>query len=264
MKIGIFYNTKQVATAVAERLARRITQGGGDAVLFSVAEEITGIDRMLVLGGDGTILHSAQKASELDIPIVGVNFGTRGFLTEFERDEIELAATFILSDQTVVLKRSMLQVDFNGKISHCLNELALLRRPDSSGEDKAVPISMEIDGSPAGMFTADGLILSTPTGSTAYSLSAGGSIMTPDCETFLLTPICAFSLRSRPIACPDKSVLSLSVEHDSASLILRGDGILLGEARKGNKLTVRKSERYATFLTKDKSEFFRRLTKKIN
>ncbi len=264
MRIGIFYNIKQVTASIAEHLAGQITIEGGEAVLFSVATDIADVDRLLVLGGDGTILHSAQKASELDIPIVGVNYGTRGFLTEFERHDIDLAAKFILSDQPVAIKRSMLQINFNGKTVHCLNELAMLCRSVSSSEDKAVPISVELDGSSVGVFMADGLIVSTPTGSTAYSLSAGGSIMTPDCETFLLTPICAFSLRSRPIACPDKSVLSLSVEQDGAALTLRGDGIFLGEARKGDRLIVKKSDRCATFLTKDKSEFFRRLTKKIN
>lgn len=263
MKVGIYYNTKQVTADAVGGIADQVKRDGSDAVIFSATEEISDVDRLLVLGGDGTILHSAKRASELNIPMLGVNYGTRGFLTEFERDETDRAVDFVLHGNAELLKRSMIEVAFNGSTIYCLNELTLARASFGQ-EDKAVTISLEIDDRPAGEFIADGLIVATPTGSTAYSLSAGGSIMAPDCETFLLTPLCSSSLRSRPIVCSDSSVLRLSVAAEGASLILHGDGLYLGTAKKGDQLTVRKSERYATFLTKDKSEFFRRLTKKIN
>ena len=122
--------------------------------------------------------------------------------------------------------------------------------------------SVMIDGSRAGSFTADGLIVATPTGSTAYSLSAGGSIMTPDCQTFLLTPISAFSLRSRPIAYPDHCTLSFDFSDEK--LMLFGDGVYLGQADGNTSLTVRRAERTVAFLTADPSGYFRRLTEKIN
>ncbi len=264
MTVGIFYNEKQVTLSVVERFVSRIRECGCRAVVFAEKEQISGCDRLLVLGGDGTILHSAQKAAELQIPILGVNYGTRGFLAEFERDEIDESTSFVTGENYALVQRSMLEATFGGKTVHCLNEFTLFRNPLEQSSDSAVAISLEIDDNFAGKFISDGLIVSTPTGSTAYSLSAGGSIMTPDCETFLLTSVCASSLRSRPIVCPDKCVFRLSAEENNVSLILHGDGKYFGEAQKGDSIVIKKSDRRTTFMTKDKSEFFRRLTKKIN
>ena len=263
VKIGIYYNGQQVGSDAAERFSRLLAEKGQATVIFHDIAKICGVDRLAVLGGDGTMLRAAIRASELEIPLVGVNYGRLGFLTEFERGEEEKAADLLVNG-TEIIRRSMLEVDLNGAKTHCLNEISLLRpiSPKSSGS--VVKISVKIDGSPAGDFLADGLIVATPTGSTAYSLSAGGNIITPDCETFLLTPVCAFSMRSRPIAYSDKSALTFSIAAGSASLMLYGDGNYLGEAGASDCLTVKKSARYAAFLTQDKGGFFRRLTEKIN
>ncbi len=260
MRIGIYYNDKQVTRAVADSLKQSVLSLGGEAVVFSFEEEIRETDRLIVLGGDGTVLRAARRAAELNIPLVGVNYGRLGFLTEFSREQTEESVILALSDCPVV-RRSMLEVDLNGQKSYCLNELALLKRT-APGSGNIAKISVKIDGSPAGEFSADGLIVATPTGSTAYSLSAGGSIMTPDCETFLLTPVCAFSLRSRPIACPDKRTISFAFTNDELSLY--GDGCPLGVAGVNDTLIVRKAERTAAFMTRDPSSYFRRLTEKIN
>ena len=141
----------------------------------------------------------------------------------------------------------------------------MLSRPVSPEADsRLVRICVTIDGKEAGVFSADGLILSTPTGSTAYSLSAGGSVMSPDCRTFELTPICAFSLRSRPIVCSDGSTLRFTAEPHGGGLLLHGDGVFLGELEKGDELIVRRSSRVATFWVKDEGDTFRRLTEIIN
>ena len=158
--------------------------------------------------------------------------------------------------------KKMLEAELNGEKFDCLNELALLHPVAPGKENKVVTISVTIDGSHAGEFVADGLIVATPTGSTAYSLSAGGSIMTPDCATFQLTPVCAFSMRSRPIAYSDRSELCFSLPQ--GALVLYGDGVYLGEAGAADRLVVRKSARSVTFLTRGLGEYFRRLTQKIN
>ena len=263
MKIGIHYNAQQVDPAIAHRLASLLQERGGEPIVFASLEEIAGIDRLIVLGGDGTMLRAARRASEAKIPLVGVNFGRLGFLTEFERDEVEEAAILALDAKCEILHRSMLEVELNGKCFQCLNELSMLRPVMEAGENKVVKISIAIDGSSAGEIIADGLIVTTPTGSTAYSLSAGGCIMTPDVESFLLTPVCAFSMRSRPIACSDRSAISFRVERGTC-LMLFGDGAFLGSMGADDTLTVRKSDRFATFMTRDKRGFFRRLTEKIN
>lgn len=261
MKLGVYYNVNQVERTTAINLAAEIERKGGEAVLFTRAEEISGVDRLIVLGGDGTVLRAAKRASVYDIPVVGVNFGRLGFLTEFDRTETNEAAKLALGDCPVV-RRSMLEASLNGKKYDCLNEISLHRPVGEGLESRVMHISVMIDGSRTGSFTADGLIVATPTGSTAYSLSAGGSIMTPECQTFLLTPISAFSLRSRPIAYPDRCTLSFGFSDEK--LMLFGDGVYLGQADGSTSLTVRKAERTVAFLTADPNGYFRRLTEKIN
>lgn len=263
MNIGIFYNKLQVGYEAADRLADKINAMGGEARIFSDLEQVKDVDRLIVLGGDGTMLHAARRASELEIKLVGINYGHLGFLTEFECGEEDGAMALALDSACPLLERTILEVDFNGKKSHCLNELSLLRGVGADCDNKAVKISVTIDGSAAGVFNADGLIVTTPTGSTAYSLSAGGSIMMPECATFQLTPVCSFSLRSRPIAYPDCYELQIFLPK-SSKLILCGDGSYLGEASGGDSIKVRKAVRSAVFLTRNKHDCFRRITEKIN
>ena len=261
MKLGIFYNEKQTDRENALRLAAMIKERGGEALIFSDAKTIEGIERLIVLGGDGTVLRVAKRASELGIPLVGVNYGNLGFLAEFERGQEEKAAELVMSDCAVV-RRSMLEVNFDGEKFYCLNELSLLHPVGENRPNGVGKICVEIDGSKAGDFVADGLIVATPTGSTAYSLSAGGCVMTPDSKTFMLTPVCAFSLRSRPIVFPDSCTLELAFTDDT--LVLYGDGDYLGQINGAHRLTIKKAERAALLLTADPSGYFRRLTQKIN
>lgn len=263
MKIGIFYKQNKVQDeAIIATIVNELNRRGSEAVIFRDSTEINGVDRVLVLGGDGTVLHAAKSVSSNNVPVVGINFGTVGFLTEFERDELCGAIDLILDESCDTIESSMLEIKLNGKISHCLNEMILQRDTSSHANSQIAKISVLIDGSRAGEFNADGLIVATPTGSTAYSLSAGGSIMCPTCNTFILTPICAFSLKSRPIVYPDSSTISFDFTK-SKSMLLYGDGKYLGEVHEGDCLTVKKSERRVIFLTKDRNDFFRRLAEKI-
>ena len=143
-----------------------------------------------------------------------------------------------------------------------MNEISLLHSVNEQRPSGIVGISVEIDGSKAGDFSADGLIVATPTGSTAYSLSAGGCVMTPDSPTFILTPVCAFSLRSRPIVFPDSCTLTLSLT--KGALMIYGDGDYLGQVSGERRITIKKAERTALLLTADPNGYFRRLTEKIN
>lgn len=261
VKIGIYYNEKQVTDETVSKLLELLSEAGETPAVFRNTEEfITArIDRLIVLGGDGTVLRAVRSAPE--IPIVGVNFGTLGFLTEFERDEFRSAVGLVLDANSAILRRSMLEVEFEGRKSFCLNELSLFHRANE--QDRGIArIKVNIDGNPAWEYFADGLIVSTPTGSTAYSLSAGGCIMTPDANTFLITPVCAFSLRSRPVVCSENSVITLALPDAAMSVLV--DGTHIGQAQKGDVITVRKAERAACFLTRDRNGFFRKLANKIN
>lgn len=261
--IGIYYHQTKVSADDVARFASAFEQRGAAVKLFQKASDIGGVDRLVVLGGDGSILRAANVASQTGIPIVGVNYGTIGFLAEFERDEADRLAELVLNKNAKILRRSMLEIEVGGEIYTCLNELSLMRRISPEAGESVVKILAKINDDPAGEFTADGLIVATPTGSTGYSLSAGGSIFTPDCEVFLLTPVCAISLKSRPIVCSDKSVLTFSFPKKS-SIILCADGRFLREIGEGEVVYVRKSQKSADFLTKKHNDLFRRLTEKIN
>lgn len=261
MKIGIFYNAEQVPSAVP--LSYLKLMPNEEVRIFSSEEEIGDVDRLLVLGGDGTVLRAARRAAELSIPLFAVNYGTIGFLTEFEKDEQEEAVALLLSKDCSVIRRQMLEVRHNDSRFICLNECSLLRAVSPEEENKVAKIFVEIDGEEAGEVIADGLIVATPTGSTAYSLSAGGSIMMPDCETFMLTPVCAFSMKSRPIVYPSRSELIFRIPKGH-ELLLYGDGKFLKEVRSTDEIGVRKASRSAAFLTRDGRSYFRRITEKIN
>lgn len=260
MKIGIFYNTTQAEVASAENLLVSLEKMGADAAIFTQEDAIMGIDRLIVLGGDGTILRAARRAAEQGIPLFGINYGHIGFLTEFERDETAEAIALALSCECDSIERAMLEVELGGKKTVCLNECSLQRKI-SPEENKVVKICVQIDGSDAGEIVADGIIVATSTGSTAYSLSAGGSILTPECEAFLLTPVCALSPKSRPIVYSSSAELSFTTAGD---LLLYGDGKYLGEVKKGDLVRVRKAERSAKFLTRNKKGYFLKITEKIN
>lgn len=260
VKVGIYHNAN-VEEEALRALVAALRRAGAEATCFSDAAGIGGVDRLVVLGGDGTVLHAAKRACAEGIPLVAVNFGTIGFLTEFGREELLDAVPLVLDRNCPTVTRSMLQVEVGGTSCLCLNEVSLQREISGRETAHVVTVSIRVDGSAAGEFSADGLIIATPTGSTAYSLSAGGCILTPDCKTFLMTPVCAFSLRSRPVALPDDS--RLSVFSKDGTLLVYGDGVFLGRATPNEEIEIKKSEQCAVFLTRERNGFFRRLTEKI-
>lgn len=262
MKVGVYFNANRIEASVAEEIAGLAKALNADAEIFSDLSRICGIDRLIVLGGDGTMLHAAKRASELSVPILGINYGRVGFLTEFEREEGEQAVRLAVGGGEIV-RRSLIEVSFHGNKTNCLNECALLHSVSPSDANRLARIGVSIDGSAAELFYADGLIVATPTGSTAYSLSAGGCIVTPDCASFLFTPVCAFSMRSRPIVYADSCTLTVT-NSEERELLLYGDGQFLGTVRAGDEVVVRRSPQVAEFLTRSKSLMFTRLAEKIN
>ena len=128
MKIGIVYSKNRMKDEAAiERIAAEIVRRGNEAVVCPLSEGISDADRLIVLGGDGTVLHAAREASECKIPLVGVNYGTLGFLTEFEKEDALRAIDLVLDENCTVMIRSMIEADLDGVKSHCLNEISLMR-----------------------------------------------------------------------------------------------------------------------------------------
>jgi NAD+ kinase len=164
------------------------------------------------VGGDGTFLHSVVNIRNFDIPVVGVNSGRLGFLADISQDQVHSALSDIFNNRYSVIERALLQVEFMGResidFSFALNELAVLKTDSSS----MINITAWCDNQLLNNYWADGLIIATPTGSTAYSLSVGGPILTPDSENFVITPLAPHNLTIRPIVVPDHYELKLKVE----------------------------------------------------
>lgn len=177
------------------------------------------------VGGDGTFLHSVINIRNFQIPVVGINGGRLGFLADISSDQVSDALTNIFNHEYSVIERSMLQVDFMGSenldFNFALNEMTVLKTDSSS----MINISAYLDKELLNNYWADGLIIATPTGSTAYSLSVGGPILTPDSENFVITPLAPHNLTIRPIVVPDTYEIKLKVDgrgtHYLASLDYR-------------------------------------------
>ncbi|GAB1454594.1 NAD kinase [Draconibacterium sp.] len=169
-------------------------------------------DFIFSVGGDGTFLQSVLNIRNFDIPVVGVNSGRLGFLADISEDQVHNALTNIFNHEYTVIERSMLQVNFEGSenmdFNFALNEMTVLKTDTSS----MINISAYLDKELLNNYWADGLIIATPTGSTAYSLSVGGPIITPDSENFVITPLAPHNLTIRPLVVPDNYEIRLKVE----------------------------------------------------
>jgi NAD+ kinase len=221
----------RTATELDEWLARRglevlleeaALRSGGDSwrpFLHGVD-----VDLVVVLGGDGTLL-SVARALDKPTPILGVNMGSLGFLTEVHRSDLYPALVRVLSGQFTIEERSLLQVEVRPRhgeprLFRVLNDAVISK----GALARIIELRLEVDGHLVAQFRADGLILSTPTGSTAYNLSAGGPILFPQLPVIVITPICPHTLSLRPLVVPDTSDLSITLQTDREEVYLSLDG----------------------------------------
>ncbi|MDE6667726.1 MAG: NAD(+)/NADH kinase [Clostridia bacterium] len=264
MKVGIYLNEKYFSDnkKYIDRIFAAFSSEFCTVVKSSA--ELSGIDVLFVLGGDGTILHVASECAKLGIKIIGINYGHIGFLAEFEPDKIDDAINLVKSGKYKIQSRSMLKIKAAGEEFLALNDLVIQRSTSGANFCNTVSLHAEIDGTTVDNFSSDGIIVSTPTGSTAYSLAAGGSVLTPDIGAFILTPICPHSLHSRPVVFGDSSLLNISPVNAGAPLVLIVDGRTVGEVKDGEKVIVSKSEYKADFITSDEKNFFSKLLIKLN
>lgn len=214
------------------------------------------------VGGDGTFLHSVLNIRNFDIPVIGVNSGRLGFLADISADQIQDALTHIFNHRYKIVERSMLQVNFEGcknlDFNYALNEMAVLKTDTSS----MINVSAFINNEFLNNYWADGLIIATPTGSTAYSLSVGGPILTPDSENFVITPLAPHNLTIRPIVVPDKCEITLKVEgrgtHYLTALDFRSEPVELSTVIK-----IRKANFMLKTLQLSEQPFFNTLRNKL-
>lgn len=181
-------------------------------------------DLALSIGGDGTFLNTAARIGRKGIPIVGINTGRLGFLADVANDEILPALNAILASKFIIEERTLLYVESSDgtafQYPFALNEVSILKQDSSS----MMSINASVNGQMVHTYHADGLILSTPTGSTAYSMSVGGPIVIPQTQNFILSPIASHSLNVRPLIIPDSWTIVLEVHSRSSNYLIAIDG----------------------------------------
>jgi len=227
----------------------------------SESEIIERADVLLTLGGDGTILRTVQAIGSRSIPILGVNLGGLGFLADTPPDAfIEHIQSFI-DGQYFIEERAMLQCKVNDGDNYvAFNDMVI----DKAGFSRVIEIVTRIDGHLLNSYIADALILSTPSGSTGYSLSAGGPIVIPQTDVFIINPICPHSLTNRPVVVPNKSIITLKVATEHKEVNLFRDGQLVASLPSGTKFEFSKAP-YGMKLVKMKErEFFEILRSKLH
>jgi Predicted sugar kinase len=225
-------------------------------------ENIEGGDYVISMGGDGTFLEAANKVGDREIPILGVNMGRLGFLADVLPSEIETTLDHVLRGDHIIEDHTVIKLETNGETVECnpfaLNDIAVLKRDSAS----MISIRAYVNGDFLVNYQADGLIIATPTGSTAYSLSNGGPIIVPQSGSLCITPVAPHSLNIRPIVINDTSVIELEVCSRSHNFLVAVDGRSMKMAEE-TRLTICKAP-YTIKLIKLKSQrYFSTLHEKL-
>ena len=224
------------------------------------------LDLLLTFGGDGTLLRGARSLEAREIPILGVNLGRVGFLTTASRDTLYEALDAVRAGHSVIERRQALQaaiLDPAGAVCgqyEALNDVVVHK----GGVARVVRVQVTIDGDPVGPFSVDGLIVASPTGSTAYSLSAGGPIVAPGVEAMVVTPICAHTLAVRPLVIPASSVVVVAPEPSRAEdLLVSFDGQTGIDLAPGCRVEVRRAMHRVLLVRLGAGGWFARMRQKL-
>ena len=219
-------------------------------------------DFVISMGGDGTFLKAASRVREKNIPILGVNMGRLGFLADVSPDDIEHCLKALYSDDFAIESRALIQVQTDGEplegFNCALNDVAILKRDTAS----MISIRAHINGQYLNTYQADGIIVSTPTGSTAYSLSNGGPIIVPGTKVFSMTAVAPHSLNVRPIVLPDNSMIELDVESRSHNFLVAIDG-RSEKCKEGTKITLRRAPYDIRVVKRTDQRYFKTLREKM-
>jgi NAD+ kinase len=217
---------------------------------------------MLSLGGDGTFLETLSFVRDSEIPVLGINTGRLGFLATVAKSEINDAVEALAEKRFSIEKRSLLSVSgpkgIFGEVNYGLNELTVLKKDTSS----MITINAFINGDYLNSYFADGLIIATPTGSTAYSLSCGGPLIMPGSENFVITPIASHNLNVRPFVISDNNVITLKVEGRSPNYLVTLDS-RSEVIESSTELTIKKADFYAHLIKLENQSFFTTMRNKL-
>lgn len=235
------------------------------AVTVQVYNSLQGSDEplpqaLVVLGGDGTLLKAARYAAPRGIPVMGINMGGLGFLAEFEKEEYERALLQLLQGELEPEPRMMVRCWRNGKEEGvALNDVVITK----AALARMIQLEITVNDDPIATIRADGIIVSTPVGSTAYNLSVGGAIVDPTMELLLLAPICPHQLNFRPLALPPQSRIALRVLPGSGETYLTLDGQVGHPIQNNELITVERAPFSLWLLTDPRKSFYTILKKKL-
>ncbi|HAF85006.1 MAG TPA: ATP-NAD kinase [Sphaerochaeta sp.] len=272
-KVLIIANWQKTAShELSETIARYLEERTIHATIFRTCEENEalvvedGTDLVICLGGDGTVLYCARYLQDLGIPILAINLGTFGYITEISVDEWEEAIEHYLNGRNSISRRLMVRVAviregqriFSG---HGLNEMVVT----SSGISKVINLSLSIGKTHAGFFRSDGLIIATPTGSTGYSLAAGGPILDVDLSALIVTPVCPFTLSHRPLVISGESKVSITIlKGQRTGIMLSIDGQQTCTLHDEDVIIVEKSRSKALLVTSERRNYIEVIRDKLN
>lgn len=279
MKVGILVNPhKSDSLTTLQALRTALAARGCGVVLDEAAATLAGetggipaadfsqhVDIAAVLGGDGTMLNALSKLGDFEKPVAGINIGTLGFLTSCKDDELDLFATAVAEGRYTTSVRTLLEatVHRQGKPAETfigLNEVTLAR----GDTGRLVSLRAMVNGEVLNDYKADGLIVATPTGSTAYSLSAGGPLIAPGTGAFVITPICPHSLSQRSLVLSDTCMIELSSEdRDSVPMLFTVDGRDNTRIERGDRIEIRKADRSFHLLRLEGHSFYGALRQKL-
>jgi len=253
-KLADFLNERGVDIVLDAPLAKELGRYQGRTCELEDMEA----DLVVAVGGDGTILRTQSFISHKKIPLIGINMGTVGFLTEIDPENAFSALEEVLAGNYSVERRNQLLVWHNHELPSALNEVVLMTRKPA----KMLHIQISVDDEIVEELRADGLIIATPSGSTAYSMSAGGPIIDPRVGAFIIVPICPFKLGARPTVVADESIIKVKLLREGKKAIAVIDGQFEEEINYMDEIIFRKSEDCAYFvrLTKD---FYRKVREKL-
>ena len=279
-RIGLVGNAEKPACAASVRAAARLIQRAGRKILCDAATAkfaklkcevhpdaatlAREADLLIVFGGDGTMLHTARQIAGSHTPMLGVNLGGLGFLTAVPSSELAKALKLVWRGEFQFESRALIEATGTGhgqKIkTAALNDIVISRGAAS----RLISLDVSVDGELITRYRCDGLIVSSPTGSTAYSLAAGGAIVLPTAEVFVLTPICPHALSNRSIILPLSSTIRVKAVKTEPATFLNADGQITGELVVGDEITIRRSRRAVRLVHLKNSSFLEALRRKLH
>lgn len=264
MKICVIHNSTIGGNAAFAAKAKKIAAGAGFTVV--PAASVRDADLILVLGGDGTVLHAVRDYGAFGVPFLGVNTGTLGYLTGTSPDDLAAALREFSGGLCVVESRSLLRSSVRRAGSRrlsaprlALNDVVAMR----SGTGRIAALDLSVDGRGVTTFLCDGLIVASPTGSTAYSLSAGGPIVVPAADCLVVNVICPHTLSSRPIVVPGGSEVTVRVARAEAPLSCSVDGVVTASLEPGDSFSVTASDKTVGLVSRPGYDPFAPLRSKL-